>query len=370
MIRQAFAFGVVLAAMAAPAIADEPGSAELAALPPNRWVVFHEDDSLKWRRQGHGGVAYDSQRGTLLLFGSNSHGADWDNTVHEFDPATKQWSTHYRPADPATYRADDAGNRIAGPPDRLLPWAMHTYDSVLYDPRLDALVVTSVSSHTAPKQAVPGGKHDPVWIYDLSKHEWRIFEGDGRRAPAVFASASAYDSRRDTLMVYGGHGSRPSGMFELGPDRKKWHRVADTRHEIHFNMDYDSTTGTLAVFGDYGNSNTVWVYTPHPQPGRNGRWDERVPEGKCPRDQSFPVAFDKQAGVFVLMPRGVTCLYDPAANRYTKLPEAKIRPDAEAQDMNYNMVYDERHGVFLLVTGTWRKPARVWALRLDPAELD
>lgn len=369
MIAQTIAFGVALLALAAAGWADTAGTAELAELPANEWVVFHEDESLEWRRQGHGGAAYDSKRGTVLLFGSNSHGSDWDNSVHEFDPAARRWTTHYPPANPSTYRADETGKRIAGPDGRIMPWAMHTYDSVLYDPTLDALVVTSVSSHTTPKHPVREAKGDPVWIYDLTSREWRIFDGGGERAPTVFASASAYDAGRDTLMVYGGNGSGTSGMFELGPDRKQWQRVARAHHEIHFNMEYDARNGTLAVFGDYGNSSKVWIYTPHPTPGRKGRWEERVPEGECPRGQSFPVAYDKRAGLFLLMPRGVTCVYDPDANRYTILPDAKIRPDEEAQDMNYNMVYDERHRVFLLVTGTWRAPARVWALRLDPDAL-
>src|SRR3546814_15916919 len=108
-------------------MAADAGSAELAALPANQGVVFAAPKDIEWRRQGHGGIAYDSKRGTLLLFGSNTHGEDWDDSVHEFDPATKQWSTHSAPAPPGNYRADHAGNRTAGPPDRLPPWAMTTY---------------------------------------------------------------------------------------------------------------------------------------------------------------------------------------------------------------------------------------------------
>jgi hypothetical protein len=37
-----------------------------------------------------------------------------------------------------------------------------------------------------------------------------------------------------------------------------------------------------------------------------------------------------------------------------------------ALGMNYNLVYDSRRKVFLLVTGGWQTPPVVWVLRLNP----
>jgi hypothetical protein len=381
MIRKAIGLCLALSAATgltlAAALAEAPpprlllaqgegaGAAELAALPANQWVVFAAPQDLAWRRQGHGSAAYDSKRGTLLLFGSNTHGENWDNSVHEFDPATKEWSTHYPEAARATYRADADGNRIAGPPDRLLPWAMHSYDNVLYDPKLDALVVTAMDWHNPIANELPTATVNPTWVYDLSTHVWRPLGNTPASRLTVFGGASAYDSGRDTLLAYGDNGATLA-MFELGPARDKWVEVAPAKHQIHFNMDYDDRRGVMAVFGDWGDSSKVWIYRPGKAPGKMGLWEERVPEGdKCPAGQTFPVAFDKRAGVFLLVPRGVTCVYDPDANRYTILPEAKIPPLAEPYAMNYNMIYDERHGVFLVVTGEWQSPAVVWALRLD-----
>jgi hypothetical protein len=348
-----------------PASASE-GAAELAALPPNQWVAFSRAD-VDWRRQGHGGAAYDSKRGTLLLFGSNTHGENWDNSVHEFDPATKRWTTHYAPAAPGTYRAGEGGLRIAGPDDHPLPWAMHTYDAVLYDPSLDALVVPAQDPHNPIAGKVPDATVNPTWVYDLETQEWRPL-GEGRQSRlAVFAGAAAYDSDRDTLVVYGGNGSPVSGMFELGPDRKQWKQVGSPQHEIHFNMEYDPHRKLLAVFGDYAdNKRTIWLFRPNPTPGRFGKWEERDPGGdECPRSQTSPVAYDLKAHVFLIVPKGVTCVYDPDENAYTRLPGAKIPPLEEPYNMNFNMVYDARHGVFLLVTGEWKAPPVVWALRLD-----
>lgn len=349
------------------ALAADIGSAELAALPPNQWVVFAAPEDLDWRRQGHGGAAYDSKRGTLLLFGSNTHGEDWDDTVHEFDPSTKQWSTHYPPAARGTYRAGENGLRIAGPDDRLLPWAMHSYDSVLYDPSLDALVVTAMPSHNPIAKEVPDATVNPTWVYELATRTWRPL-GTGRQSRlAVFAGASAYDSGRDALVVYGGNGSPVDGVFELGPDRTRWRQVGPPRHEIHFMMEYDPDRKALAVFGDYADKKqTIWFFWPNPTVGRPGKWEERDPGGDdCPRSQTSAVAYDLKARVFLLVPKGVTCVYDPDRNAYTRLPQAKIPPLEVPYNMNYNMVYDARHAVFLIVTGDWKAPPVVWALRLD-----
>lgn len=350
-------------------IADSTSSSltEWSALPANQWVAIAAPQDLTWHRQGHGSAVYDSRRGTVLLFGSNSHGENWDNSVHEFDPETRTWSTHYPPADPSTYRADAKGNRIAGPADRPQPWAMHSYDSVIYDPVLDALVVTTVSGHTpAPQDEAAKAQTDPTWVYDLPTREWRILETEGGPAPRIFAGASAYDSRRDVVVAYGGNGSGMSGLFELGPDRRKWHQVEAARHEIHFTMEYDDRRGVFAVFGDWGDSSKVWLYRPHRNPGRAGAWEERSPGGDaCPGGQSLPVAFDTNAGVFLLISHGVTCVYDPDGDRYIILREARIPPMEQNYVMNYHMVYDQRHRVFLIVTGEWNQPTTVWALRLD-----
>jgi len=140
----------------------------------------------------------------------------------------------------------------------------------------------------------------------------------------------------------------------------------------------------LVVFGDLRNSNKVWVYTPGSLPGEAGSWEEKQPSGDyCPPDQHFPVAFDMDNGVFLLVPdnnpdapdegngkagratSSSTFVYDPVSNTYRKLPGA----DLPAQGMNYMMVYDTRRRVFFLVTGEPQSPPVVWVLRLDLASL-
>ena len=381
-----FAWVLLLAALswgwASLSLARPPGGApgdpgkparnpRLLRLEPNVWVKIHQPRTATWRRQAHAGIAYDTRRGTLLLFGSDTHGSNWDNAVHEFDPVLERWITHYPPAPWETYRADKAGRAIAGTA-RLLPWAMHTFDNVLYDPKWDALVVTALPAHNPVRQRIPEARIHPTWVYHLETRTWRIFENNGRVSPVFFAAASAYDAHRDVIVAYG-----KNGVWEIGPERDQWKQATPERHhEIHFTMAYDTKHRKLAVFGDYHRTNAVWVYTPGPVAGTRGTWEKKVPGGDaCPKDQHFPVAYDQHNGVFLLVPdepqgpggpRSITLVYDLAANRYTRLPRANLPP----LGMNYMMVYDTRHRVFLLVTGDWREPATVWALKLDLGALE
>jgi len=380
VIITAFALGANhVNAAAADLDAPRPLNPKLLNLTPNKWVKFYQPATADWRRQGHAGIAYDSKRGILLLFGSDTHGRNWDNSVHAFDPVTEQWTTYYAPAPKETYRADDQGRAIAGT-DRLLPWAMHTYDNVEYDPKLDALVVTALPEHNPIKKRIPQARVHPTWLYDLRTRNWRILPNNGKPYPKFFAAASAYDEQRDVLVAY------KWGIWELGPLRDEWRKVtAEGHHKMHYTMVYDPWRHNLAVFGDYGGTNAVWIYTPGTLAGVPGHWQEKPPGGDpAPRGERFPAAFDREHGVFLLVvdnrPEVVdkhgrrrlgqarsawTLIYDPDANTYRRLPQA----DMPRLRMNYMLVYDRFHKVFLLVTGRHSKPATVWALRLDMKRL-
>ena len=340
---------------------------ELRNLPANRWVMYHEERPGIWSRQGHAGMAFDSRRGSLLIFGSDTHGENWDNAVHEFRPSLKRWDTHYAATGPETYRADEAGRPVAGK-DALLPWAMHTYDAVEYHPGLDALVVMSTTEHTPAPAGVSGLTQQPTWIYDLSTRRWSAFPNRGKPAPSFFGGASAYDSRRQALIAYRG------AIWELDTTAGEWRRAASGHHQLHHTMVYAPGRGAAFVFGDYNPTNTIWSYRPGASIGEAGSWEKHQPGGDaCPPYSTVPVAYDVAEDVFVLVvntvesgatPNGKTSspstyLYDPAADTYTKLPDANLAPVG----MNFMMAWDSRNRVVFLVTGDYHGVVTVWAMR-------
>jgi len=348
---------------------DLPASRAVDDIPPNTWVKLYQPWRLDWRRQSHAGAAYDSKRGLLLLFGSDTHGLDWDNRIHIFDPDARAWHSPYAASSPETYRLDEEGRAIAGE-DELRPWAMHTYDTVVYDPGRDALVVLARPDHNPKMKEFRGRARHLSWRYDLESGTWDTLDTNASgHTPRFFAASAGYDSQRDTLVVYGG------GLWEMGPARDGWQLASpESHHDIHHSLEYDSVRGLFAVFGEHRKTNKVWLYQPGPRAGDPGVWQEREPGGELPPpSQTLPVAYDSQHQLFLLCvdrvaPRGHgsgladTYVYDVDANRYRRLPMGAV----ERLGMNYDMVYDSRRGVFLLVTGDWRTPPIVWALRLNP----
>jgi hypothetical protein len=341
----------------------------LRNLPANRWVRYHAESPGAWHRQGHAGIAFDSRRGSLLVFGSDDHGEDWDNAVHEFHPLRRRWETHYAAADPDTYRADAEGRAVAGAREPV-PWAMHTYDNIEYHPRLDALVVTSRPEHNPKVRSVPGVKDHPTWLYELETRRWRPFPNGGKPAPRFFGASSAYDERRGVLVAYQG------GVWEMDLGAGEWRRAtAESHHDMHHTMAYDARRRKLYVFGDYRATNTVWSYTPGAKAGEGGTWEMHEPTGDpCPPYGAVPVAFDGEEGVFVLVVdnpeagsaarsrarSASTYIYDPGANRYTKLPDGDLEPVG----MNFMMVWDRNLRVTFQVTGERSGTVTVWAIKV------
>ena len=277
------------------------------------------------------------------------------------------------------------GRRVAGIA-RLAPWPMHVYDNLVYDPQLDALIMTSSPKHNywpALRAAT-----DRTWIYDLEKRQWRIFDNDGKPPPNFFGGGSAYDEARNTIVAYNalidetlslpigteGNAAR-AGIWELGPERHVWKLATpESCHSMWFQLAYHAKRGDLVVFGDRPGTNRVWVYTPGPMAGSRGRWRSNSPQGDhCPKSGAFPVAYHPGSALFLLLPVysrtgvRVTCLYDLEHNRYSRV-EARRLPKL---GMNYTMIYHKRLDVFVLVTGSYlsKKSAEIWVLRLDPATL-
>lgn len=336
----------------------------LRELPANTWVEI-ASERPGWTRQGHAGIAFDSRRGTLLIFGSDTHGENWDNTIHEFSPLTLRWTTHYGESPPKTYRVDANGTAVAGERGEA-PWAMHSYDNLVYSARLDALVLTSRPDHT-PTQGRQLSRDQPTWIYRLETRQWEAVLGALGARPSFFAAGSAYDPNSGEVAAYQ-HGA----LWWLDPAGRSWRRAPGNHQTdlgLHFMMLTDSARNQLVLFGSP--SGAVWVYPLPASPDQESRWEARKPGGDgCRRDESFPVAYDLHQRVFLLLPdedaqSSVTTVYLPQENVCLRVPGATL----PAQKMNYMMEYDSHHRVFLLVTGDWRSPVTVWAFRLDLAAL-
>jgi hypothetical protein len=237
-------------------------------------------------------------------------------------------------------------------------------NNIVYAPPLDALVVSSRIDHTpAPTEEAKKARVNPTWIYHLDSHKWEPLYQPG--SPSFFGAGSTYDADSASVWAFN-HGQ----LWKLDLLRGVWKDIPNSHHpdlQMHFTMVTDVLRHQFMIFGDYGNSNSIWVYTPSTNPDQEGSWEKRQPSGDpCPKSQHFPVAYDTVQGVFLLVPhespeRSVTLIYSPDDNRYIRVPGAGI----PVNKMNYMMEYDPYNRVFLLVRGDWKSPVTVWAFRLD-----
>lgn len=349
----------------APAAPKQNG--KLKKLDANRWIKIHEpaEGELLFRRQPHGGSCFDSKRGRLVLFGSDSHGRDFTNSPLYFDMATLKWSRAYADDPKETYQVTSEGLAVAGAKGDH-PWATHTFGSVVYDAQRDEMIVPIFDEHLVPgrftsvfKDLWPLIKRKPTWIYRLDKSEWTTLPGDG---VSCFPHCAALDSDRGVVVAV-----KPEGIYELGGEPRQWKRI--TKNGFfgwHTNCAYDGKHKAVVVFGSNENSNDVAVYSP-----KTGEYKIMpTPGERPPKDQHNPMEFHPGFGKTVVLVDRVegerkqteTWLYDLGADAWTQVKDATL---PFACGMNYNLEFDPVNRLMLLVTGGDGTPTRVWALRLD-----
>ncbi|MCW8132276.1 MAG: hypothetical protein KIS92_18155 [Planctomycetota bacterium] len=355
------------AAEAAPAV---------GALPANRWVKLHEcsaKDEVRPARQAHGGSCFDRTRGVLMLFGSNTHGKDWQNNPFCFDPAARTWSTPYPEDAFETYAVTPEGLPVAGK-DGAHPWASHTFGAVVYDDARDEMIVACFDEHLVPgrftpvmKDLWPKIKIRPTWVYACASKTWKAIP----KGESFFPHCTAFDSDRKVTIGY-----RADGIFELAGegDARAWTKVCGPVEGLtgwHTNCAYDAKQKALVVFGHHQNKNDVGVYDPATKKTRL----MPTPGARPPKDQHTPMEFHPGLGKTVVLvdrtkqkdgaPADTTetWLYDLGADAWTQVPGATL---PFACGMNYNLEYDPKHDALLLVTGGYDVPTAVWALKLTP----
>lgn len=347
----------------------EPVNPSLRALPSGQWVKIHEQsdrDRVQFKRQWHGGAAFDSRRGRIVLFGSDTHGEDWTNAPLFFDLGTLTWSRLYENDDPSTYRVNKIGIPVAGH-DADHPWAMHTFGAVTYHEATDTLVVSSFPGHLEPGRFTDAMKHvwpaiqrHPTWLLDLSTGQWTAL---ATSAENFFPYATAYDPHRAIVIGY-----KTAGVFELTSRILGWQKIISPGlFGYHNNAVFDTRHDALVVFGSHEDSNDIVVY----EPARRLQRRMPTPGLRPPKSQHRPMAFHAVLGQTVVLfdrkePSGAqewseTWLYDLGRDAWSQVESARL---PFRLFMNYNLVYDSNHTLLLLVASAPDRPTAVWALKL------
>ena len=210
----------------------------LLALPVGKWTMIHQQkkgQAVRFYRQEHGGSAFDTRRGRIVLFGSDTHTVRtnkvWINGPLLFDVAKLRWQRFYQDDPVATYSVNKRGIPVAGYGGDH-PWAMHTYGAVEYDAMRDEIVVSSHPQHLAPGRFTNAFtqlwrriRRHPTWILSFRTNRWRVLP---TRSRSFFLYSTTYDTNRRAVIGY-----REDGVFELGGRPRKWRRLTQRGFLAH-----------------------------------------------------------------------------------------------------------------------------------------
>ena len=327
---------------------------------PGTWIRLPNSAAVQPRRiHGHAGGVIDPATSILYFFGSDAHGDEWNNDVWSYDPVAMAWAQSYPEDAPSTYRYQDGRKTTT----TGRPWAMHSFALNAWDAVGRRLVMGAWQMHYGPESlphvklpkgaseswwlydpagrtwtAVLGGPdlslghlcyvpslrrvigfsedNVPVTIYDPEKRTFQAFTGFQGRAPDGYTLRSAYDSRRDRILLVSWDPGPNVWAFDL--KKKVWSNLQVKNRPpggIYGSWDYDRSADAIV---------SLW-----------------------PDDPGG--AFDNVSG------KSRTFLVDLGRNGYT---EVRTDPAPPYTGMSFRVLYDPRHRVTLAVEGN-----TVWSFK-------
>lgn len=346
---------------------DTYGKPNYSLIPKSQWLKIHQqsaEDYISFPRQRHSGSAWDNKRHRLILFGSDTHGGNWDNSIYTFDLGYMAWQQEYTPSSFESYTVSKSGIPISKSKHGSMPWAMHTFDAINYLPHKDQLVVASYPNHLKPGKfgnwvasLWPKITKHPTWIYSFNSKSWRAARG---KPENFFPYSSAYNTKTGNIV-----GFRPNGIFEFNSYKSKWAKIGKKSiNAYHTQAIYDSKNNAFLIFGEHKLSNDIHVF----KPGSSESIKKSTTGKKPPKTQHAPFAYhEKKSEAVALVDTkssdtgSETWTYNLEKNRWMHVETAKFPFKV---GMNYHMQYSPYYNVLVLFANAPKEMASVWVLRL------
>lgn len=307
----------------------------------------------------HAGGAIDPATSILYFFGSDTHGDEWNNEVWSYDPVIMTWTQSYPEDAPAAYRYLEGRKTTTSGH----PWAMHSFAMNAWAAGSGRLVMGAWQMHygleSLPHVKIPpdapeswwqydpagrawtpvprgpdlglghicyvpslgrvigfSGDNVPVTFYDPEKQTFQQFKGFRGNSPDGYTLRSAYDSRRERVLLISWDRGPNVWAFDL--KGKRWTNLQVKNRppgDVYGSWDYDSSANALV-----------------------GLWPDDPGGG-----------FDNESG------KSRTFLVDLARGSYR---EVITEPAPPYYGMSFKVFYDRRHDVTLVVVGD-----EVWSFK-------
>ncbi|MFK8016696.1 MAG: hypothetical protein AB8G17_14780 [Gammaproteobacteria bacterium] len=291
------------------------------------------------------GAAFDQAGNRMLVYGGG-HTDYWGNEVYQLDVTTWRWSRLSEPAALGDKFRDIEAERTGRLPDGS-PRVPHTYDSLVYEPTLDALLAIGAPG-TSPKSI---GGHSHIERFDLTDGRW--LEPLAKVSlHGYWLGGTARDPDSGLIWV---HTSSSGQLAAYDPRRDKW--KTGRRKALFKNFTVAAGGGQLLMLGGCGN-------------GRCNHWVQDLSKpNESPRDlpdlapiarvQSPGLAYDSQRGVFAAYVDGVLYHIDTQSGQYERVAAG---PPSTKLGVYGRFAYAESLDAYVYVAATDQD---VWVHRMS-----
>jgi hypothetical protein len=272
-------------------------------------------------RYGHG-MAYDSERGKVVIFGGYN-GSDPVNDTWVYDLETNNWAKM---------------NPSNNPSVRYLT-------VMAYDSEYGKFVLFG---------GYDGSSSNETWVYDLATNNWT--NPNPSNAPSArYGHAMAYDSENGKVVLFGGYAegySDETWEYDLGTNT--WNNLTTSIRpgpRYYHAIAYDSERGKFVLFGgtnDVNKFSDTWAYDLE-----TNNWTNQKPSNKPSARQGPAMTYDSERGKVVLFGglntsnSDETWTYDLGINNWT-IQNPSIKPSARRYPL---MAYDPERDKVVLFGG-------------------
>ncbi|GMV79378.1 MAG: hypothetical protein AMXMBFR7_05620 [Planctomycetota bacterium] len=359
----------VLLSIAAASYAGEPAARfaphpKLAGLAEKSALLASEGYKGDGNVLDFSGIVYDPHRHRFYAFGGGHATRKFPNSVHEFDPATLQWSELSPDISPKEYTRENAlfdaekkplgGLRYQG---KIYASSRHTYDGLVVPPNQSLMICTQLVGEiggsyldgTVYKECYKGSG---LWTFDPVKREWSVSKKAGLAMNHV--GSAVWPKEPDWIYFYAQTGTFRAVNWKTEEVRDLG-KIPKGLPYSYAGLEYFPDEEALVAL-PRGPKETPQNKLFCKYDLKSGQWTTVETQGEAPATHDCNAVYDPRNRVFVVFAEGDFFYFSPRDNRWYKTGS-----NAEAlvgeKMIRHRHDYDPVNNVHLIVGRGWKTVA-------------
>ena len=379
------------------------GPYDFSSIPDNTWVKLNPDlydhngnliTEFPWNP--YSGMVYNSDSGTILMFGGGGHGNREGNDVWEFNISRNEWRQHYAPEPEENYPTQsgeighDRESYLAAlhngewwPPGSTKmgrPWTSHSYDQLAWDPINHEMIFYGPNfcfgyNTNYYQQAGYSYAYNPVtktWSF-INQKLGSDYAKPGDIVKVQMGAMEYYPPTQEIIF-------RQHGMRAYNVTNRTWDTNAISlpsgRSFSDSVMVYDNINQQLLMYSseNYNSEPRAELWAYHPE---TKTFEQLALDSISPPGGPSGAAFDSLNGVMIIWGEGdtgdfhPTWAYDTRTDQWTKMnPPSEPTASKRQGHVFGHMAYDPVHNVVIMINGDGTTWAYRYASSNSPNQVD